>query len=53
MAKTYKVWVHVEEFDSEKEEYDDVGLPVSVGEYDSLDIADGIVESLTGQSINK
>ncbi len=48
----YKVWVHIEEIDEENDHYEDVGMPISVGEYDLLSEAAEQVATLAGVSIN-
>lgn len=37
--KTYNVWVHIEEVDESVDNYQDIGEPISVGRFDSLENA--------------
>ena len=50
MAIKYKVWVHIEEIDEDLDHYEDVGMPVSEGEYNTLDEAEEAVFHLTGEA---
>lgn len=47
-SKTYKVWVQIEEINEEEGHYEDVGLPDSLAEYDTLEAAQAFVRSLPG-----
>ena len=42
----YKVWVHIEEIDEEKDHYKDVGEPVSIATVDDLSDATEIVQDI-------
>ena len=46
MAKTYKVWVHIEEYDDEEDAYQDIDLPEDLGEFGALDEAIEFVSKL-------
>lgn len=45
---TYKVWVHIECIvsDGDDEVYDDLGLPTSIGTFDSREEAESLVSNL-------
>jgi len=45
---TFKVWVQVEKLDVDKNEYDNVGLPDSLGEFDTFEQATAHIRSLPG-----
>ena len=40
MAKTYKLWVHIEEIDEDADSYADIDEPHSVGEFDAQEEAE-------------
>lgn len=46
MAKTYKVWVHIEEYDEDEGEYQDIDLPEDLGEFETLKEATEFVSKL-------
>ena len=35
----FKVWVHIEEINEDEDYYQDVGEPISIGEFEDLDYA--------------
>lgn len=37
--KTYKVWLHIEEYDDDEDEYTDIGLPHDAGEFATVEEA--------------
>ena len=45
MDKTYRVWAHVEEQDSES--YRDLAEPVPIGDFDTAQEADAFLKTLT------
>ena len=47
MPPTYKVWVHVEEVDEDN--YQDTGLPVCLGEFQTAGEAHALVTLLEAQ----
>ena len=53
MKKYYKVWIHIEEIDEDKDIYEDVGLPTPVGESETLEGAVEIVSGLTGLPVEE
>ena len=46
MAKTYKVWVYIEEHDEDEDEYQDIDLPEDLGEFETLEEATEFVSKL-------
>lgn len=44
--KEYKLWVEIEEYDDETEEYQDVGEPVDIGIFETFDDAQAFLDSL-------
>jgi hypothetical protein len=48
-AVYYKVWISIEECDEAIDSYEDVGLPDSLGKFDSLEEAEEIVRAVLGQ----
>ena len=47
--KKYKVWIAIEEINEEEDFYEDVGMPESLGEFDTLEEAKEFVEVLDRQ----
>jgi len=45
---TYKVWVHIEQVDESLDDYQDIGEPISVGEFGNLDDAMKLRDKLIG-----
>lgn len=45
-TNTYKVWVHVEEIDEDGDSYEDIGLPDSIGEFNTIEEAESLVSEL-------
>ena len=41
----FKVWVHIEEINEDEDYYQDVGEPISIGEFENLDDAVDLVEA--------
>ncbi len=35
----YKVWIHIEEVNEDEDYYQDIGMPVLIGEFENLDDA--------------
>ena len=46
MAKTYKVWVYIEEHDEDEDEYQDIDLPEDLGEFKTLEEATEFISKL-------
>jgi DNA-directed RNA polymerase subunit M/transcription elongation factor TFIIS len=46
--KTYNVWVHIEQVDESLDDYQDIGEPISVGKFDSLEEAVKLRDKLIG-----
>ena len=44
----YKIWITVEEIDEANDQYQDVGLPDSVGVYDTYDEARDVLLNILG-----
>ncbi len=42
----FKVWVHIEEINEDEGYYQDVGEPISIGEFKNLDYAVDLVEAV-------
>ena len=42
----FKVWVHIEEINEDEDYYQDVGEPISIGEFKNLDYAVDLVEAV-------
>jgi hypothetical protein len=47
MTSKFKVWVHIEEIDEEEDLYEDVDLPFSVGEFDTVEEAEKLCEAIS------
>ena len=50
MSKVYKVWVHVEEIDEDEGHYEDVGIPESIGEFETQEEATALQQQLVRAS---
>lgn len=48
MAKTYKIWAYLEEYDDETDEYQDIGESVEIGEFDNEHDAHSFVGETIG-----
>ena len=44
--KSYKIWTYIEEINEETDHYEDVSVPLSVGEFKTLKDAEDFRESL-------
>lgn len=47
--KTYNVWTYIEEIDEDKDHYEDVGEPLSIGEFDTFGEADSYREGIRNE----
>jgi len=48
MPSIYKVWVHIEEIDEERDHYEDLDMPDSLGVFDTPDEAREFIATLPG-----
>jgi hypothetical protein len=48
MAKYYKVWAYLEEIDESENHYEDIGSPLSIGEFKTPEEAETFREMLHG-----
>jgi len=49
--RVYKVWVHIEEWDEDEQEGDDIDLPVELAQFDTAEEAEAYVHSLDDQPL--
>ncbi len=47
MATEYKIWAKIEELNLETEEYRDLGEPVPIGEFDTVEEAEAFLKGIS------
>lgn len=48
MSKVYKIWLHLEEIDEDKDHYEDICMPVEIGAFDNQEEAEHVFGVMEG-----
>ena len=53
MTKTYRVWVEIEKIDEENDCYENMGEPVPIASFDTLEEAEMFQQTLYEESLSR